>query len=48
MKTFIEQKAEITKQIEELERENNSLFDRIDHNENMITVLKKTLAEIGK
>lgn len=48
MKTFIEQKADLAREIAERERENESLFDRIDHNEKMITELRKRLAEVGK
>jgi len=47
MKTFIEQKSDLRREIEERERENESLFHRIDHNESMIAELKKTLAKVG-
>jgi len=48
MKNFIEQKADLQREIQDRERENQSLFNRIDHNEKMITTLRKTLAEVGK
>ena len=47
MKTFIEQKEELRREIEERRRENESLFRRIDHNEEMILTLEKTLEEVG-
>jgi predicted RNase H-like nuclease (RuvC/YqgF family) len=47
MKTFIEQKAELRGEIEQRERENESLFNRIDHNETTITELKKKLEQVG-
>lgn len=48
MKTFIEQKREVEQEIESRERENESLLDRIDHNDTMIKQLKENLARIGK
>ena len=47
MKTFIEQKNDLRREIEQRERENESLFNRIDHNEIMIAQLKDTLAKVG-
>jgi len=47
MKTFIEQKAELKREIEELERANRRLFDEIDQNEHQITLLQQILAEVG-
>lgn len=47
MKTFIEQKAELKRQIEELERENRRLFDTIDKNEQTIAELEEILTEVG-
>ena len=48
MKTFIEQKAELRGEIGQRERENESLFNRIEHNESMIIELKKKLEQVGK
>lgn len=48
MKTFIEQKAELRGEIERRERENESLFNRIEINEAMIIGLKMTLEQVGK
>ena len=47
MATFIEQKANLKQEIEELERENCRLFDTIDKNEHTIAELEQVLAEIG-
>ena len=47
MKTFIEQKTDLKREIEELERENERLFDTIDKNELRIAQLKDTLAKVG-
>jgi len=47
LKTFIEQKADLSREIEELERENRRLFDTIDKNELTISQLKEILAEVG-
>ena len=47
MKTFIEQKNDLTREIEELERENDRLFDTIDRNEFTIAQRRKVLAEVG-
>ena len=48
MKTFIEQKREVEQEIEDRERENESLFHRIDHNDTIIKQLRENLARIGK
>ena len=47
MMTFIEQKKELAREIEELERENRRCFDTIDKNELTISQLKEILADIG-
>lgn len=47
MKTFIEQKQDLKREIEELERENRRLFNTIDKNELTIAGLKETLSEVG-
>jgi len=47
MKTFIDQKEDIKREIEELERENRRLFDTIDKNEYTIAQLEEILAEVG-
>jgi len=47
MKTFIEQKNELRREIDGLERENERLFDIIDKNELTISQLKDTLTKVG-
>ena len=48
MKTFIGQKEQLRREIAELEREINSLYDRIDHDERLITEKRELLDIIGK
>ena len=47
MMTFIEQKNELKRQIEDLEIKNMQLYDEIDSNEEKISKLQKVLANIG-
>jgi len=47
MKTFIEQKDDIKRQIIDLERRNQQLYNEIDNNEAEIIKLQKTLAIVG-
>ena len=47
MRTFIEQKADVQAEILTLERENESLFNKIDQNEFKIKELERLLNEIG-
>jgi len=48
MRTFIEQKQDTKAEILALEREIESLYDKIDKNELRIVELERTLAMIGK
>lgn len=47
MKTFIEQKVDLRTQIEDLELQNQQLYDEIDDNELAIAKLQKLLSEVG-
>ena len=46
MKTFIEQKSDLKRQIEDLERRNQALYDEIDRNELEISKLQKKVEEL--
>jgi len=47
MRTFIEQKGDLKRRIEDLEIRNARLYDEIDDNELEISKLQKTLTEVG-